>query len=78
MPSRLARYLMDLSRGKKQTLVLPISKSQLASNLGTVSETLSRTLRKLSEDDLINVSGKTVEILDFDRLAELAEKCKEG
>ena len=78
VPSRLARYLMDLSRGTKQTLELPISKSQLASNLGTVSETLSRTLRKLSEDDLINVSGKTVKILDFDRLEELADKCKEG
>ncbi|MBW2473760.1 MAG: Crp/Fnr family transcriptional regulator [Deltaproteobacteria bacterium] len=78
VPSRLARYLMDLSRGAKKTVVLPISKSQLASNLGTVSETLSRTLRKLSEDDLISVSGKTVEIIDFDRLEELAEKCKEG
>jgi CRP/FNR family transcriptional regulator len=78
VPSRLARYLMDLSRGTKQTVMLPISKSQLASNLGTVSETLSRTLRKLSEDDLISVSGKTVEIIDFDRLEELAEKCKEG
>jgi len=78
VPSRLARYLMDLSRGTKQTVDLPISKSQLASNLGTVSETLSRTLRKLSEDDLISVSGKTVEIIDFDRLEELADKGKEG
>ena len=78
VPSRLARYLMDLSRGTKQTVVLPISKTQLASNLGTVSEPLSRTLRKLSEDDLIHVSGKTVEIIDFGRLQELAEKSKEG
>jgi len=78
VPSRLARYLMELSRGKKQVVELPISKSQLASNLGTVSETLSRTLRKLSEDDLITVSGKTFEIHDFDRLEELADKCKEG
>ena len=77
VPSRLARYLMVLSEGVKESLELPISKSQLASNLGTVSETLSRTLRKLSEDDLISVSGKKVEILDFDRLEELAEKCKE-
>jgi CRP/FNR family transcriptional regulator len=69
---------MDFSCGTKRTVELPISKSQLASNLGTVSETLSRTLRKLSEDDLISVSGKTVEIIDFDRLEELAEKCKEG
>jgi CRP/FNR family transcriptional regulator len=78
VPSRLARYLLDLSRGTRKKVDLPISKSQLASNLGTVSETLSRTFRKLSEDDLISVSGKTVEILDLDRLDELAEKCREG
>lgn len=78
VPSRLARYLMVLSKGTKKVVELPISKSQLASNLGTVSETLSRTLRKLSEDDLITVAGKTVEILDFERLEELAEKSKEG
>ncbi|MBW2689626.1 MAG: Crp/Fnr family transcriptional regulator [Deltaproteobacteria bacterium] len=78
VPSRLARYLMELSRGTKQTVELPISKSQLASNLGTVSETLSRTFRKLSEDELISVAGKKVEILDFNRLEQLSEKCKEG
>jgi len=78
VPSRLARYLIELSHGTNQTVELPISKSQLASNLGTVSETLSRTLRKLSEDDLISVAGKKVSILDFDRLAELAAKSKEG
>lgn len=78
VPSRLARYLLNLSKGVKPVFDLPISKSQLASNLGTVSETLSRTLRKMSDDDLINVSGKTVQILDFDRLAELADKCKEA
>jgi len=78
VPSRLARYLLDLSKGKRATVELPISKSQLASNLGTVSETFSRTLRKLSDDDLIRVSGKRVEILDVERLEELAEKCKEG
>jgi CRP/FNR family transcriptional regulator len=78
VPSRLARYLMELTHGTRQTVILPISKSQLASNLGTVSETLSRTLRKLSDDDIIKVSGKTFEILDFKRLQELAEKCKEA
>ena len=78
VPSRLARYLMELSKGTRRVFDLPISKSQLASNLGTVSETLSRTLRKLSEDDLIKVDGKSFEILDFERLEELAEKCKES
>jgi CRP/FNR family transcriptional regulator len=78
VPSRLASYLLGLSKGKAGTVELPISKSQLASNLGTVSETLSRTLRKLADDDLIQVQGKRVEILDVERLEELAEKCKEG
>jgi len=78
VPSRLASYLLELSKGRRTSVELPISKSQLASNLGTVSETLSRTLRKLSDDDLIQVSGKQVTILDFERLEELAERCKEG
>jgi CRP/FNR family transcriptional regulator len=78
VPSRLARFLLDLSRGRRATVELPISKSQLASNLGTVSETLSRTLRKLSDDDLIRVQGRRVELLDMERLEELADKCKEG
>ncbi len=77
VPSRLASYLMDISKGTRQVVELPVSKSQLASNLGTVSETLSRTLRKLSDDDIVTVSGKTIEILDFDRLEDLAERCKE-
>ncbi|MDH3998671.1 MAG: Crp/Fnr family transcriptional regulator [Desulfuromonadales bacterium] len=78
VPSRLARYLLELAKGRKASVELPISKSQLASNLGTVSETFSRTLRKLSDEELIVVQGKRVEILDFERLEELADKCKEG
>ena len=78
VPARLARYLLDLSKGRRTTVELPISKSQLASNLGTVSETFSRSLRKMIDDDLIRVSGKKVEILDVARLEELAEKCKEA
>ena len=78
VPSRLASYLLDLAKGRAGAVELPVSKSQLASNLGTVSETLSRTLRKLSDDDLIRVEGKRIELLDVARLEELAEKCKEG
>jgi CRP/FNR family transcriptional regulator, dissimilatory nitrate respiration regulator len=77
VPSRLARYLLDLSGGKAVSVELPVSKTQLASHLGTVSETLSRTLRKLSDEDLIAVRGKVIEILDAERLADLAETCRE-
>jgi CRP/FNR family transcriptional regulator len=69
--------LLDLAGDEATRVELPISKSQLASNLGTVSETLSRTLRKLSDDDVVRVNGKTIEILDYDRLEDLSLKCKE-
>lgn len=77
VPARLARYLLELSGEQAGQVMLPVSKAQLASNLGTVSETLSRTLRKLSDEALIRVRGKTIDILDPDRLAELADSYRE-
>jgi len=76
VPARLARYLLDLA-GDADQVELPISKAQLASNLGTVSETLSRTFRKLSDESYLDVEGKRIRILDADRLADLAESYKE-
>jgi len=78
VPSRLARYLLDLGGDECDKVELPIAKSQLASNLGTVSETLSRTFRKLSDEAIIQVKGKQIEILDVDRLIDLSESFKEG
>ncbi len=77
VPSRLARYILNLAQEQGGEVTLPISKTQLASNLGTVSETLSRSLRKMSDDDLIEVQGKLIRILDAERLEELAEKYRE-
>lgn len=77
VPARLARYLLDLAGERRDEVELPISKTQLASRLGTVSETLSRTLRKLSDDSCISVQGKHISLLDRDRLEDLAESYKE-
>ncbi|APG28977.1 hypothetical protein A7E78_02045 [Syntrophotalea acetylenivorans] len=77
VPARLARYLLDLAEGEQQRVELPLSKSQLAVNLGTVSETLSRTFRKMVDDDLIRVQSRSIDILDVERLADLAERYKE-
>lgn len=74
VPSRLARYLLELSNERNGAVELPTSKSAIASRLGTVSETLSRTFRKLSDEGLIRVEGKTVVILDADRLSDLADR----
>ncbi len=77
VPARLARYLLDQADGGSQ-VILPITKTQLASRLGTVSETLSRTLRKLSDEAIIAVQGKQIDLLDEDRLIDLAESYREG
>ncbi len=44
-------------------LELPIGKNVLASRLGTVPETFSRTLKKLQDDGLIEVRGKRIRIV---------------
>lgn len=77
VPSRLARYLLDLSDMKQRHIRLPVSKAQLAANLNIAGETLSRTLRKMSDDDLIVVKGRAIEILDFQGLLDMAERFKE-
>ena len=78
VPARLARYLLSLGSPETTSVSLPVSKTQLASNLGTTSETLSRTLRKLSDDEMIHVKGKKIEILDADRLSGLAASYKDA
>ncbi|OEU48996.1 MAG: hypothetical protein BA871_17320 [Desulfuromonadales bacterium C00003096] len=77
VPSRLARYLLDLAETAGNRVELPLSKTQLAVNLSTVSETLSRTFRKMADDKLIRVQSRTIDILDIDGLASLADRYKE-
>ncbi len=55
-------------------LDLPVSKNVLASRLGTVPETFSRTLKKLQEEGLIAVRGKQIRILSAGRLFSLPSR----
>ncbi|MBW2064351.1 MAG: Crp/Fnr family transcriptional regulator [Deltaproteobacteria bacterium] len=74
VPGRLAAYLLFLSDEKgSKTLHLNITKSQLASLLGTIPETLSRILGKMTQQGLIKTDGRRIEILDPTGLEELAE-----
>jgi CRP/FNR family transcriptional regulator len=50
---------------------LTMTKRALAAELGTVSETLSRTLAKFREQKLLLVKGKTVTVLSPAKLSEL-------
>lgn len=75
VPGRLAAHLLFLS--EKQSagdhLKLEISKTQLASLLGTIPETLSRMLSKLQREGFIAIEGARITIVDRGGLAGLAE-----
>jgi CRP/FNR family transcriptional regulator len=75
VPGRLSAYLLYLSEAKNKTdnLTLDISKAQLASLLGTIPETLSRILARMSAEELIQSDGqRSITILDREGLEELA------
>ena len=80
VPARLAAYLLELASRKstayqgKTYLDLDMKKGELASRLGTVSETLSRSFRKLKEEGILEVDGSRVVILDLPRLQGVAGK----
>lgn len=76
--ARLSTYLLDLAsrsgqtRGEERVLDLEVTKTQLASRLGTISETLSRVFRRLQNHNMIRVEGKRIIILNREALEEIA------
>jgi len=76
--ARLSKYLIDLSTQSGRSsdrgieFELDINKGQLASQLGTISETLSRALRKLRDRKIIEVEGKKITILQKDLLEDIS------
>jgi len=80
--ARMAKHLIDLSlkavkEGKSPNEVeLDLSKTQLASKLGTISETLSRTLAKMKAKKIIDVKRNRILILDRKGLEALASGLK--
>jgi CRP-like cAMP-binding protein len=74
VPGRLAAYLLYLGRKSKtgNQVNLDISKGQLASLLGTIPETLSRILGKMSRQGLISTEGSRIRITDLATIEEIA------
>ncbi|MFC1494034.1 Crp/Fnr family transcriptional regulator [Thermodesulfobacteriota bacterium] len=75
VPGRLAKHFLYLSEQNQGTgeFELNITKGQLASLLGTIPETLSRILTKMSEQGFIELDGRKIKILDNEGIGELAE-----
>ena len=74
VPARLAAYFLYLSESAEGANVveIDITKGQLASFLGTIPETLSRILGKMSQLGFIQVDGRKITILDRKALKSLA------
>ena len=69
---RLAQYLLaDCGTERSCSTDLAIKKSELAKNLGTISETLSRTFRRMERDGLIKVRGRNIRVLDCEKLRQV-------
>jgi len=75
--SRLARYLLremeagGVAEDDEPVLTLPLTKGSVASYLGTVHETLSRTFARLIRDKVIKMDGPRITVLDKQKLERL-------
>jgi CRP/FNR family transcriptional regulator len=80
--ARLARFLVQLSsrmarRGQSpRRLLLRMNRRDIASHLGVAHETVSRSLRVLSEGGLLRVADRDVEILDVEGLKRCARSTR--
>ena len=78
VPARLASYLItavDEQEGKNM-VSLNISKGRLASLLGTIPETLSRIFAKMTGENIIEVKGRLIRVIDRQALEMIAGQGK--
>jgi len=71
---RLAAYLLLLAQkeGKRTEsgieITLPDNNQEIASQIGTVRELVSRNLSRLQSESLINIEGRRISILDLEAI----------
>ncbi|PAV28744.1 Crp/Fnr family transcriptional regulator [Virgibacillus profundi] len=76
--TRIASYLMELVENNNSVeIVLPMSKKDLASYLGTTQETVSRRLSSFQTNGWIEQKGhRNIKIMDKDALSAIADEVK--
>lgn len=72
---RLADILLCLSDRifKNTTFDLPLSRKELAELSGMSPETVIRMLKEFNNEGLIRLEGKSIEVLDYNRLKQISE-----
>ncbi len=74
IPQRLAMFLSRtlVKDGREELIELPFSQRELAKIIGATPETLSRVLRKFSDDGVLTSDGRTIRVLNRPALETLA------
>lgn len=72
----LAERFHVLGRSRSE-FSLPMSREDIASYLGMVIETVSRTFTKLQDDGIVSIRGRQLRILDHVRLSQLVHEPEE-
>ncbi len=68
---RLAQFLLSqYQEQKSEVIVLNMKKVELARFIGTISETLSRSLKQMQVDNLIEVHGREIRVKDSIKLKQ--------
>jgi CRP-like cAMP-binding protein len=72
---RLADILLCLADRifKRSDFELPLSRQDLAELTGMSSETVIRTLKKFTNEGLIQMKGKHIQVIDYERLQQISE-----
>jgi CRP-like cAMP-binding protein len=71
---KLADYLLELASSKAGVIYLTKTHEELGEMFGVARPSLSRTLRELHNEGLINAEGKRIEIIDRNGLMKCVGK----
>lgn len=72
---RLADILLCLSERifKSQSFNLPLSRNELSELTNMSTESVIRIMKEFKDDNLIKVSGKIIEIIDYKKMQKISE-----
>ena len=75
MYGKVAYILLYFSREIYNSLIfeLPVSRKEIAEYIGLTTENVIRSLSEFRKDGIIKISGKTIDIIDPDRLKKIIE-----